>query len=54
VYPILTLPVELTAEIFVHCLPDDPVPPSGKVAPMLLGRICRKWRNIAKGTPRLW
>ncbi|KAJ7751656.1 hypothetical protein B0H16DRAFT_1260536, partial [Mycena metata] len=53
-YPILTLPTEITAEILLHCLPDKPVAPSGNVAPMLLGRICRKWRDIACGTPRLW
>ncbi|KAJ7751626.1 hypothetical protein B0H16DRAFT_1839959 [Mycena metata] len=35
-------------------LEDKPVAPSGNVAPMLLGRICRKWRDIACGTPRLW
>ncbi|KAJ7185368.1 hypothetical protein C8R46DRAFT_859589, partial [Mycena filopes] len=54
VYPILTLPVEITAAIFVHCLPEFPGHPSRTVAPMLLGRICRRWRNIACSTPRLW
>ncbi|KAJ7751712.1 hypothetical protein B0H16DRAFT_1211046, partial [Mycena metata] len=53
VYPILTLPVEVTTEIFVHCLPENPIL-SGKLAPLLLGRICRKWRDIAYGHPRLW
>ncbi|KAJ6478054.1 hypothetical protein C8R47DRAFT_1051286 [Mycena vitilis] len=51
VYPILTLPVELTSEIFFHCI--EPVP-SVRVAPMLLGRICREWRLIAYDDPRLW
>ncbi|KAJ7762562.1 hypothetical protein B0H16DRAFT_1311801, partial [Mycena metata] len=54
VYPILTLPVEITAEIFFHCLPRHPSFPSARIAPMLLGRICRQWRNIACSTPRLW
>ncbi|KAJ7181065.1 hypothetical protein C8R46DRAFT_839742, partial [Mycena filopes] len=54
VYPILTLPVEITAEIFGHCLPDTPAPPSSTIAPMLLTRICQQWRSIACGTPRLW
>ncbi|KAJ7181097.1 hypothetical protein C8R46DRAFT_844421, partial [Mycena filopes] len=53
VYPILTLPVEITAEIFTHCLPDTPAPPSVRIVPLLLARICRQWRNIACGTPRL-
>ncbi|KAJ7166853.1 hypothetical protein C8R46DRAFT_1351106 [Mycena filopes] len=54
VYPILTIPVEITAEIFIHCLPDTPAPPSSRMAPMLLARICRQWRDIACSTPRLW
>ncbi|KAJ7162362.1 hypothetical protein C8R46DRAFT_348009 [Mycena filopes] len=54
VYPILTLPVELTGEIFVHCLPDTPAPPRSTIAPMLLARICRQRRNIACSTPKLW
>ncbi|KAJ7166780.1 hypothetical protein C8R46DRAFT_841325, partial [Mycena filopes] len=54
VYPILTIPVELTADIFVHCLPDTLAPASSTIAPMLLTRICRQWRNIACGTPKLW
>ncbi|KAJ7742777.1 hypothetical protein B0H16DRAFT_1890103 [Mycena metata] len=54
VYPILSLPVEVTTEVFLSCLPDEPVQPSEKVAPMLLGRVCRHWRDIACSTPRLW
>ncbi|KAJ7166746.1 hypothetical protein C8R46DRAFT_1271683, partial [Mycena filopes] len=54
VYPILTIPVEITAEILGHCLPDTPAPPSLRIAPMMLTRICRQWRNIACSTPRLW
>ncbi|KAJ7648631.1 hypothetical protein DFH06DRAFT_948137, partial [Mycena polygramma] len=53
IYPILTLPLELTSEIFLHCVPMEPVPTVGD-APMLLGRICREWRQIAYGDPRLW
>ncbi|KAJ7108813.1 hypothetical protein C8R44DRAFT_636057 [Mycena epipterygia] len=41
VYPILTIPPELTTEIFVHCLPGEPSEPSPSVAPMLLGAVCR-------------
>ncbi|KAJ7462113.1 hypothetical protein FB451DRAFT_1562674 [Mycena latifolia] len=59
VYPVLTLPPEITAEIFVDCLPTsrtdcewnaaDP-----QEAPMLLSHVCRTWREIAIGTPALW
>ncbi|KAJ6582240.1 hypothetical protein B0H19DRAFT_1117811 [Mycena capillaripes] len=54
IYPILTLPVELTSEIFLHCLPNEPQQPSAREAPMLLTRICGEWRNIAHNDPRLW
>jgi hypothetical protein len=54
VYPILTIPVELTSEIFLHCLPVDPAQPNARLAPLLLGRICRVWRNIAYTNPMLW
>ncbi|KAJ7170884.1 hypothetical protein C8R43DRAFT_981418 [Mycena crocata] len=55
-FPVLTLPVEVTSEIFIHCLPatlpDEPRTPS--IVPLLLTCICRQWRNIALATPRLW
>ncbi|KAJ7744950.1 hypothetical protein DFH07DRAFT_924816 [Mycena maculata] len=54
VYPILTLPTETTAEIFMHCLPDVPSLPRIDTAPLLLGRICSKWRIISLTTPQLW
>ncbi|KAF7355942.1 WD40 repeat-like protein [Mycena venus] len=55
IYPILSIPVEITSEIFLHCLsPVDAAQPNQKLAPMLLGRICRIWRHIAHSDPRLW
>ncbi|KAJ6480955.1 hypothetical protein C8R45DRAFT_318783 [Mycena sanguinolenta] len=56
IYPILTrIPVEITSEIFLHCLPAlDAALPSPNSAPLLLGRICRTWRDIAYTNPRLW
>ncbi|KAJ7085005.1 hypothetical protein C8R43DRAFT_1051632 [Mycena crocata] len=53
-YPILTLPPEITSEFFVCCLPDTPTLPDEAIAPMLLTRICRQWRQIALNEPRLW
>ncbi|KAJ7031353.1 hypothetical protein C8F04DRAFT_898063, partial [Mycena alexandri] len=44
------LPVEVTTEIFVRCLP--PCMPSVSDAP-LLARICRQWRDITISTPNL-
>ncbi|KAJ7730097.1 hypothetical protein DFH07DRAFT_945485 [Mycena maculata] len=52
--PILTLPVEITAHIFVDCLPDALSAPNPSCAPMLLGYVCRKWREISLQTPVLW
>ncbi|KAJ7659278.1 hypothetical protein DFH06DRAFT_1327105 [Mycena polygramma] len=55
-YPILTLPNELTSEIFIHLLPTYPYcsPLTGQDSPSILTLICRKWRDIALSTPALW
>ncbi|KAJ7610582.1 hypothetical protein DFH06DRAFT_1246126 [Mycena polygramma] len=54
VYPVLTLPPEITARFFVACLPDGCVRPCSKSAPLLLAQICHQWREIAISTPELW
>ncbi|KAJ7259423.1 hypothetical protein C8J57DRAFT_1185214 [Mycena rebaudengoi] len=55
-YPILTLPDEITADIFIAFLPGYPdcPPMSGLYSPALLGQICQNWREIAFDTPWLW
>ncbi|KAJ7239200.1 hypothetical protein B0H12DRAFT_82450 [Mycena haematopus] len=55
-YPVLTLPNELTSEIFIHFLPVYPVPPplTGLASPTCLTHICRQWREVALATPALW
>jgi hypothetical protein len=55
-YPALTLPNEIIAEAFVHLLPVYPLCPplTGSSSPTLLTQICRKWREIALATPKLW
>ncbi|KAJ7753421.1 hypothetical protein DFH07DRAFT_513958 [Mycena maculata] len=53
-YPVLTLPPEVTTDIFLHCLPKSPHEPRPRLAPLLLGGICRDWRAIALATPRFW
>ncbi|KAJ7115345.1 hypothetical protein C8R44DRAFT_539681, partial [Mycena epipterygia] len=54
-YPVLTVPYELIARIFLLCLPPDGrVKPSPRAAPLLLVQICRNWRQIALGTKQLW
>ncbi|KAG1747853.1 uncharacterized protein EDB91DRAFT_1345052 [Suillus paluster] len=49
------LPIELLCQIFVHCLPEsNHLSPASNLAPMLLTRICRRWREVAVGIPNLW
>ncbi|KAJ7267299.1 hypothetical protein C8J57DRAFT_1615917 [Mycena rebaudengoi] len=56
VYPVLTLPPEITSEIFHWCLPSSPhfIQPDPSDVPLTLLAICRLWRNIALATPQLW
>ncbi|KAG2125021.1 hypothetical protein DEU56DRAFT_863056 [Suillus clintonianus] len=46
------LPTEFLSHIFVHCLPETSRLPyaSKRLAPVLLTRICRRWREVAVGT----
>ncbi|KAF7334226.1 Transcription factor [Mycena sanguinolenta] len=55
-YPVLTLPNEITSEIFTEFIPDYPSPPPlvGRLSPTTLTHICHKWRAIAVSTPALW
>ncbi|KAJ7506604.1 hypothetical protein B0H11DRAFT_1971977 [Mycena galericulata] len=67
-FPVLTLPVEITAEIFGQCLPTfDPTSEYpheyysqqlgaifGPTAPVTLMGVCRRWRDIVLATPSLW
>ncbi|KAJ7922486.1 hypothetical protein B0H13DRAFT_2317321 [Mycena leptocephala] len=55
VYPVVTLPTEITARIFIECLPTHGrVSPSPSTAPLVLAQICHGWRDIALSTPELW
>jgi len=49
------LPTEVLSQIFVHCLPaTDYLWARTGQAPLLLTRICRRWREVAVGTASLW
>lgn len=57
--PIRHIPSETLAEIFMQCLPTSALRSSYpvrdlNVAPLLLTKICRHWRNVALNTPQLW
>ncbi|KAJ7019460.1 hypothetical protein C8F04DRAFT_895091, partial [Mycena alexandri] len=57
-FPVLTLPVEITQEIFIQCLPFDQCRPFvtqvETYTPLTLLGVCREWRDIALSTPELW
>ncbi|KAJ7592820.1 hypothetical protein C8J56DRAFT_885906 [Mycena floridula] len=53
--PIRLLPEDMLREIFVNCLPSNkPAAIAITDAPLLLGRICHSWRELALSTPELW
>ncbi|KAJ7049990.1 hypothetical protein C8F01DRAFT_718781 [Mycena amicta] len=55
VSPLRRMPLDILQEIFVACLPTERnCVMSADEAPILLGRICSAWREIAYNTPRLW
>ncbi|KAF8127806.1 hypothetical protein K438DRAFT_1789704 [Mycena galopus ATCC 62051] len=56
VYPVLSLPLEITSSIFVECLPNQNyyLRPSNNSAPLLLMKVCRQWKEIALSTCELW
>ncbi|KAJ7277350.1 hypothetical protein C8J57DRAFT_1060803, partial [Mycena rebaudengoi] len=54
-YPVITLPPEITSEIFVQCLPGgDYICPHLSHAPLVFLAVCRAWRKFALATPSLW
>ncbi|KAG2109084.1 hypothetical protein BD769DRAFT_107518 [Suillus cothurnatus] len=49
------LPTEILCQIFIQCLPQtDYMLPNSKSPPILLTRICRRWREITMDMPSLW
>ncbi|KAJ6542066.1 hypothetical protein DFH09DRAFT_991011 [Mycena vulgaris] len=51
--PVARLPLEISSEIFVQCLPARPGPDASE-APLLFLNICNTWTEIALSTPALW
>ncbi|KAJ7778293.1 hypothetical protein B0H16DRAFT_1502932 [Mycena metata] len=64
--PAVLLPTEILAEIFIICLPnqqpngdfyrivENPRTLRSHEAPLLVATVCRRWREVALSTPRLW
>ena len=57
--PLFQLPPEVFSEIFAICLgkagPQNPPDHCVSIAtPLLFGRVCSTWRQIAWSTPKLW
>ncbi|KAH9475519.1 hypothetical protein JR316_0012634 [Psilocybe cubensis] len=49
------IPSDILSKIFRHCLPTHRNPTiSASEAPMLLTRVCSRWRNVTLSSPRLW
>ncbi|KAJ7649839.1 hypothetical protein FB45DRAFT_708071, partial [Roridomyces roridus] len=52
--PVASLPLELSSEIFLQCLPKHKPQPGALEVPMLLLNVCTAWTNIALSVPALW
>ncbi|PPQ90854.1 hypothetical protein CVT25_007389 [Psilocybe cyanescens] len=53
--PIRRIPPDILFKIFRHCQPTHRNPTmAASEAPMLLTRVCSRWRSIALASPRLW
>ncbi|KIM40330.1 hypothetical protein M413DRAFT_73850 [Hebeloma cylindrosporum] len=53
--PTGNLPLDLWAQIFLLCLPDqDFIIPDPLQAPLLLCQVCSSWRTVATNTSFLW
>jgi len=51
--PVARLPLEISSQIFLQCLPSHPKP-RPQTTPMLLLNVCNAWTVIALSTPALW
>ncbi|KAF7299775.1 hypothetical protein HMN09_00983400 [Mycena chlorophos] len=55
VAPMRRLPLDMLREIFSACLPSERnCAMSASEAPLLLARVCSRWRTVALETPSLW
>ena len=52
--PIRRLPAEILIEIFMLCMDCDRSSFSPERSPLLVGQVCRGWRQVALSTQKLW
>ncbi|KAJ7649948.1 hypothetical protein FB45DRAFT_6032 [Roridomyces roridus] len=58
--PVARLPLEISSDIFLRCLPprsgypEEYPRPKTHLAPLLFLNVCHHWTNIALSTPALW
>ncbi|KAJ7133554.1 hypothetical protein C8R44DRAFT_900176 [Mycena epipterygia] len=50
--PMARLPLEISSDIFMHCLTTSEPDPSA--APMVFLSVCHLWSHVALSTPSLW
>ncbi|KAJ7458014.1 hypothetical protein B0H11DRAFT_2062306, partial [Mycena galericulata] len=51
--PVARLPLEISSEIFIQCLPPFPEPGAHRL-PMILLNVCNAWTDIALSNAALW
>ncbi|KAF7336743.1 hypothetical protein MVEN_02109400 [Mycena venus] len=52
--PMTRLPLEISSQIFLQCLPSEGPMPEPRSAPILFLNVCNAWTEIALSTPALW
>ncbi|KAJ6483010.1 hypothetical protein DFH09DRAFT_1107161 [Mycena vulgaris] len=51
--PVARLPLEISSDIFLKCLPSRPAPGAHHI-PMLFLNVCNSWMDIVVSTAQLW
>lgn len=53
--PVRRMPTDIMAKVFEHCIGDQATPRAdSRIAPLLLGQVCRSWRYLLFSLPCLW
>ena len=52
--PIRRLPMEILIKIFMHCMDYSRSTSNPQLAPSLISRVCKGWRQVALSTQELW